>query len=359
MTHHERRFSSASLSDGGFRSLGEFLIAVRRAAVDQLQDRRLLVTRSGANEVDPTAGGFAVPEVYSARVIRSIYESAMLAPLCDVTETGSPLASFKEPAIDETSRQDGARWGGMVSYWEAEAEQIGASKPRFRLNEFTGHKLTQLCYVTNELFRDSALLESHFERAMAEEGSFKLDAAILKGTGAGVPLGILNSPCLITVNPAAGQAPGTITGANVEEMWKRTPIPCRRRAVWLVNEDAEEQLSGIGAAVGETSAMAATYIPQGAAGGNPYPLLKGRPVFAIEQAPQLGTPGDVVLADLQSYRVIQGAPRFAMSADVAFLTDEMAFRFTFRVDGKPSYLTPITPYNGSQTRSPFVTLGAR
>ena len=359
MNRHEGRFSPASLSDGRFRNLGEFLIAVRSSAVDQLQDSRLLATARGANETDPTAGGFAVPEVYSARLIRSIYESAMLAPLCDVTETDEPLASYKEPAIDETSRQDGSRWGGMISYWEAEAEQIGPSRPRFRLNEFTGHKLTQLCYVTNELFKDAALLEAHFQRAMAEEGSFKLDAAILAGTGAGVPLGILNSPCLITVTPSVGQAAGTIGGDNIEGMWKRTPIPCRRRAVWLVNEDAEEQLSQIGAAAGETSAMAASYLPQGAAGGNPYPLLKGRPVLTIEQAPQLGTVGDIVLADLQSYRVIQAAPRFAMSAHVSFLTDEMAFRFTFRVDGKPSYATPITPCNGSQTRSPFVTLGAR
>jgi len=42
------------------------------------------------------------------------------------------------------------------------------------------------------------------------------------------------------------------------------------------------------------------------------------------------------------------------------LTDELAFRFTFRVDGKPAYTSPITPYNGSSnTRSPFVALAAR
>jgi len=101
------------------------------------------------------------------------------------------------------------------------------------------------------------------------------------------------------------------------------------------------------------------YFPQGR-GGNSFPLLKGRPILAIEQASSLGTVGDIVLADLKQYRIVQGAPRFAMSADIAFDTDELAFRFALRVDGKPAYSSPITPFNGSTTkRSPFVTLAAR
>jgi hypothetical protein len=44
---------------------------------------------------------------------------------------------------------------------------------------------------------------------------------------------------------------------------------------------------------------------------------------------------------------------------VAFLIDEVVFRFTLRVDGKPLWASPITPFNGGSTRSPFVTLGAR
>jgi len=202
------------------------------------------------------------------------------------------------------------------------------------------------------------MLEAHFERAMSAEGSFKLDAAILSGTGAGLPLGILNSSCLITAPARAGQVPGTILPENVEAMWKRLPAPCRRRAVWIVNEDVEEQLAGFSAQ--GTAASSPVYFPMGAVGGNPWPLLKGRPVLTIEQASVLGTPGDIVLADLASYRLVHSAPRFAISADVAFLTDEQAFRFTLRVDGKPSWTTAITPFNGSGlTRSPFVALAKR
>lgn len=355
---HTQRFETAGLSNDGFSSLGEFLLTVRQEQVYGARDARLKVapvTRQGLNENDPTAGGFAVPELFSSKIIVSIYEAAVLAPLCDVTELTGPPASYSEPSFDETSRQDGSRWGGTLAYWLAESASVPASRPRFRKNEYTGHKLILLSYVTGELFSDAAMLEEHFERAMSAEGSFKLDLGILAGTGAGQPMGILTAPATITVSKQSGQAAKTIVAENIDAMWKRLPAPCRRRAVWIVNEDVEEQLASLG-----PTASAPTYLPMGSAAGNPWPLLKGRPVLTIEQAPVLGTPGDIVLADLGYYRVVQGAPRFAMSADVAFLTDENAFRLTLRVDGKPSWTTPITPFNGSAiTRSPFVALAAR
>jgi len=358
MTRHDRHLA-AQLTDGGFRSLGEFLIAVRAAEMGSTDPRLARLTRAptGGSEVDPTGGGFLVPEVFSDKIIGSIYEASVLAPLCDITETTKGLASFKEPAFDEISRQDGSRWGGTLGYWLAEAATIPLSKPKYRQNEFSTHKLIVLTYLTEELFQDAGPLEAHFGRAAKAEGSFKLDLAILAGTGAGTPMGILNSGALITVAKQPGQLAGTIVAQNVNEMWRRMPGPSRRRAVWLVNEDADEQLSSL-APGASPMANGVAYIPAGVA-GNAFPLLKGRPVLEVEQASALGQVGDIVLADLQSYRIVQGAPGFAVSADVAFLTDELAFRFTFRVDGKPSYTSPITPWNGTNTRSPFVTLAAR
>ena len=39
--------------------------------------------------------------------------------------------------------------------------------------------------------------------------------------------------------------------------------------------------------------------------------------------------------------------------------DEMTFRFTYRVDGKPLWHTPLTPFKGSNTKSPFIFLAQR
>ena len=342
---HERRDVAAD----GFRSLGDFLCAVKRAA-DGVADNRLTRAPSGASEGDPAAGGFTVPQAYAEPVIGSIYEEATIAPLCDLTELAGPFAAIKQPAFDETSRQDGSRWGGTLGYWLPEADTIPPSAPKFRTLDFSPKKLIVLCYTTSDLFQDVNLLSDHFERAMRSEGAFKLDAAVLSGTGTGVPLGIRNAPCTITVPKEAGQVAGTFVAENIRKMWKRLPVTSRKRAVWLVNEDAEDQLE---------SQQPELYMPAGR-GGNPYPLLKGRPVLAIEQALPMGSVGDIVLADLLQYRIVQAPPRFALSADVAFLTDELAFRLVLRMDGMPAYASAVTPFNGSNiTRSPFVTLDAR
>jgi HK97 family phage major capsid protein len=60
-------------------------------------------------------------------------------------------------------------------------------------------------------------LGGHLERAFASELGFMLDAAILSGTGAGQPLGILNSAATITVAKQSGQSSGTIMANNIEQ----------------------------------------------------------------------------------------------------------------------------------------------
>jgi len=42
-----------------------------------------------------------------------------------------------------------------------------------------------------------------------------------------------------------------------------------------------------------------------------------------------------------------------------FLSDEQVFRFVIRVDGQPSLAAPLTPFKGTNTTGPFVTLDAR
>jgi hypothetical protein len=46
----------------------------------------------------------------------------------------------------------------------------------------------------------------------------------------------------------------------------------------------------------------------------------------------------------------------ASSMHVRFLNDEMAFRITFRVDGHALWNSALTPFKGTNTLSPFVTL---
>ena len=338
---------------GGFASLREFWAALRAYQFDGRHDPRLAARApTGLNETDPTAGGFLVPAQWADGFFASMYENSVLAPLTEIEELDGPLVEFNIPGVDETSRVDGSRWGGVQAFWSAEASTVTSKRPKAKMISFAPHKLTGVAYVTNEMLKDSAIFEGFIRRAFGAELGFKLDQAIFAGTGAGTPNGVLNSGALIVIPKEAGQAAATILQLNVANMWKRLPLASRQRAVWIVNEDLESTFATLN--VGDRPNI---YKP--ASDTSPYPTLFGRPVIAIEQAPTLGSQGDILLADLSQYLTVSGPPRFAISADAGFLTDESIMRFSLRVDGNPLWTSPITPFNGTVTRSPFVTLAAR
>jgi HK97 family phage major capsid protein len=80
----------------------------------------------------------------------------------------------------------------------------------------------------------------------------------------------------------------------------------------------------------------------------------------IEQCSTLGDKGDIILADFSQYLLIdKGQMQNATSIHVKFVNDETAFRFVYRLDGQPMWNSALTPYKGSDTLSPFVTLAER
>ena len=129
--------------------------------------------------------------------------------------------AIKVPGIDEQSRADGSRWGGVRMYWQNEADSLTGSKPKFRLIELVMKKLGGLFYdATDELIADCAAFSVLIvTQAFGEEVAFKLDDAVINGDGSGKPLGIMNANCLITVNKEAGQATLTVLYANIIKMW--------------------------------------------------------------------------------------------------------------------------------------------
>ncbi len=354
-----RPFASAAAlaqDDGGFKSLGEFFQTVARASgAPARQDARLVRAPTGLGELDETGGGFAVPPVFIETLGGSMFEDAVIASRCSRFESASP-SDTSIPGVDETSRADGSRWGGATSYWAIEGAAVASSLPKWRRVEFAGHKLFAVCAATGELIADAPMLGSYLTRAFAAEMSFKLDTAIIRGSGEGVPLGFISSPALITVAKDSGQATQTISASNIENMWAALPVSCRRRAVWLCHEKVETQLSSL-QAPGLSAAAAAIYMPTGV--NDDYPRLKGRPLIAIEQAEPVGTVGDLLLADLSQYAIVDSGFKMNLSLDVDFTSDQGVFRFVLRIDGKPLWSSSVTSYSDASPRSPFVALAAR
>jgi HK97 family phage major capsid protein len=342
-----------------FPTCGEFLSKVIAAGNGSGSfDIRLKNAASGLNEGIPSDGGFLVQQDFSANLFAETMNAAVVAPRCDSVTISSVANSLKIPAIDETSRVDNSRGGGVMGYWLSEAAKKTASKPKFRAIELNLNKIAALCYLTDELMMDATALQSVVTSMFARELSFALETGIILGTGVGMPLGILNAPCLVTVNKEANQNADTVVYENICNMWSRLFAPCRPNAVWLINQDVEPQLFTMGITVGMGGSP--VYVPPGGASAAPYGTLFGRPVIPIEQCSTLGDVGDIILADFSRYILAQkGGVQTAMSIHVRFEYDETALRFVMRVDGQPKWNAALTPYKGSNSQSPFVTLQAR
>ena len=256
-----------------FRSLGDQMMAVYRASQPGAKFDTRLSTRaaSGLNATNPSDGGFLVQTDFVKDLLKRTYETGILASKCKRIPLTTNANSIKINAVDEVSRKNGSRWGGLQTYWENEADQFTASRPKFRQMELSLKKLTGLCYVTDELLQDASALEKVIKEGFAEEFGFKMDDVILRGKGAGQPLGILKSDALVKVEKEKGQTE-KITVENLVKMWSRMWSRSRTNSVWFINPEIEPLLYTL--TVGDKP----VYIPAGFFRKRP-PLLNRADIF--------------------------------------------------------------------------------
>jgi HK97 family phage major capsid protein len=357
----ERRpaLSVTSSEKEKFVSLGQQLSSVINASRPggNVDPRLFNAAAKELTEAVSSDGGFLVQTDFSNDLLQQVYQTGILAPRCRKLQISGNANSIKINGVDETSRAS-TRSGGVLGYWKDEAGEKTKSKPKFRQIELSLKKLVGLCYATDELLSDASALEGFIRQAFAAEFGFKIDDAIINGTGAGQPLGILNAGCLVSVTKEAGQKADTIVWENIVKMYARLFPQSRQNAVWLINQAAETQLMQMAMSVGTGGVP--VYLPAGGASAAPYGSLFGRPVIPIEQCAALGDKGDIIFADLGGYIIAEkGGIQSDVSIHVNFVYDESVFRFVMRMDGQPERASALTPYKGSDTLSHFVTLDAR
>lgn len=319
-------------------------------------DARLVEIQAalGGNESVPSEGGFLVVPEFAQGLIKRTYEVALISSKC----FKMPMASSRLiiHAVDEDSRKDGSRFGGIQGFWLAEGGTYQPTKPKFREMQLVANKLIVLSYATEEQLADGPAWKAYIDDAVPQELAFQIDTAVYRGPGAGAPQGILNSLALLTV----AKSGSSIATADVIQMWSQLYFTSRKNAVWFVNQDIEPQL--IPLTLGSPSlAQVLLYTAPGINGNpGPYGKMFGRDVIPVEQASTLGTVGDILLADMTQYLLAQrNDARADTSIHVAFLTGEQAFRFMMRMDGQPTWKKPLTPYQGAVLKSPFVALQSR
>lgn len=344
-----------------FATLGEQLKAVVQAArYPSDMDPRLKAQKAvlGQSEGQQSDGGFLVQREFSNELFKIAHETGELASRTRRVTVGANANGLKMNALEDGNRATGSRFGGIRGYWLAEGGTKLPSEIKFRQIELNLKKMAAVLYATDELLQDAPALGSVMQMAASEELAWMLDDAILNGTGAGMPLGILNSPALVSIAKESGQGAATVAFENLLKMWGRLHAPSRRNAVWFMNQDVEPLLSLMNFPIGVGGVP--VYLPPGGITDAPNARLFGRPIVITEFNQTAGTVGDIVLADLSQYLVIdKGGIKQDSSIHVQFLTDQTAFRWVYRVDGAPLWVTPLTPARGSNTLSPFVALATR
>ena len=311
----------------------------------------------GMSEGIASDGGYLVMPEYATGIIDRIYQNSLWSQGDGYTVTGNNMTFF---ANAETSRANGSRHGGLRSYYMAEGGTITSTKPTLREVPLKLIKGGVLVYMTEELLSDGGgALVQYTANKVGQEFNFMQGEAMVNGTGAGQPLGILSAPSLVSVAKETGQAATTIVTENVLKMHARFYAPSLPRSQWLMNQDIQSQLDLMSIAVGTGGAP--LFMPPGGLSAAPYGSLRGRPLNPIEFAATLGTQGDVILADLSQYLTInKGGVAMAVSLHVQFLAQQSAFLWTLRFNGRPWTTAPITPYKGtSNTQSEFVVLDTR
>jgi HK97 family phage major capsid protein len=338
-----------------FSSLGEQLVAIvnagRRVAVD---DRLEFQAAAGMNEGGGQDGGYLVQQDFVPELMRRAYDRSNLYSRTRQLPLSAGSNGVKINALSDSSRANGTRFGGIQAFWTGEGQQKVGTQLKFRQMDMRLHKLTGLLYATDELLEDAVMLNAFIPDAFGDEFAFKIDDAVFEGSGAGMPLGVMKSGALITVNPEGGQAADTVTVENIVKMWARLWMRSRASAIWTINQQIEPQLMTM--KIGNTP----IYLPQGSIEGEPFSRMLGRPVIPTEFNSGLGDKGDIGLFDFNQYLTIaKGGIKQDVSIHARFINDETTFRFVIRMDGQPIWDLPLTPFKGTDTVSPFVTLGER
>lgn len=353
----------------GFRSMGEWFKSALKAAVPHngVPDERIHLfnsTTSYQGENVGTDGGFLVPPDFRAEIMSIVGSVDSLFSRTDRMQTSSNEMTFPIDDIAPWNSSSGAQ-----AYWDGEGAAITESKHAAKKDRVQVDKLTMMVNLTEELREDASAAEAWIRRTVTRKIDSTVNTAIVRGNGVGQPMGILNSPCLVSVTKTGSQVAATFTADNVVKMFARLDSSCRGNAVWLVNQDVEHELQFL-MKQGKLDTGAVTtgwgvplYIQPGGLSGSPYGTLLGKPVIPVQACSTLGTVGDVILADLSQYRTItktgQNGPRIDTSIHFYFNQDLTSLRVVYRIGGKPWWPAAISPQNGSATTTCFVVTETR
>ena len=337
--------------DAELKSFSDYLVAIRR------NDAKRLETVYGVkalNEQDGSEGGYLVPPEFRNTLLEAADAASFLGALGARGPQRIPMTArtLTFPALDQTitpATGSSAMTAGVTSYWTGEGANITPTEPTFANVTLNAHKLAAYTKASMELTADSATgIQVLLSRLFGMEIAKRREHAFLRGDGVGKPLGILSAPAALSVTRGTGAA--VYETADITGMVSKLLPVSKGRAVWVCHPQTPPGLSTLDFGQGTVTFSTIT--------GGQSGTLYGLPVYESEFMSAPGTAFDLALIDWTYY--LHGDRQqltIAASEHVNFISDEMTWKVTTRMDGQPWLKNNIKLSDGANTTvSPFVYL---
>jgi HK97 family phage major capsid protein len=335
-------------ADKSIKSLGDWALALARG------DKKRLESVYKTTMVEGTGGfgGYTVPTEFSAMLLMAAAEASQIYARVSRMNVTAPTGRL--PYIDmftaptagtgqtaQAGRVTSARRTEAAAYTETEAqfEQL-----TYKVNDIASGMIR----VSRELRNDSVIqIEQLLTTLIRTSVAAKLEYAILRGTGTGEPLGILNAPAKIDISPASDNVFAFADAVSMVSRFKQAG----GAPVWILHPGMITDIAAM-----QVAASSPTTWSQDPAAQLRGTLL-GYPLITSEHAPNPDTSGCIVLADLRAYLFFQLGELYIEFSDQRYFdTGEVAWRFGIRADGQPWWKGTQTLASPSAfTVSPFVS----
>ncbi|MBN1574547.1 MAG: phage major capsid protein [Deltaproteobacteria bacterium] len=352
---------------GGFVNVAEFARDVAIACKKEnmaanyippklLKWNRAIATNKTLSTDVGESGGHLIPTAFSMGAFNVAVETNPIMPL--VTEWPMTTNSLDLTYVEGFDQSGNLIGGGIIWYWKGEGKQGTFSDPKFGVLTLKLKDCIALCRATNDMLEDNpGTLETVLNTLFVNGLNFQLTKVLIEGSGVGQPLGVMNSgKALVTIPKETSQPADTMEYMNVLKMFAQLyeDEAATSATRWHFNRDCIPQIATMKVDVGLGGAP--VWTPPGVA---PASIL-GYPIAWSKHCATLGDLGDGMLVNWRHYYVgMKGGIRSAQSMHLYFDYNDMAFRWTFRIDGKPSWPQAFKGPKSAKPLSPFITLAER
>ena len=283
---------------------------------NNIRNRNWIDVRNDLQVGTDTEGGFLVPDEFEKKLISALEEENVFRPLATKIQTAS--GDRKIPVITQKGE----------ATWMEEEEAYTLSDDAFGQIALSAYKVGTAIKISEELLNDSVFdLPSYIAKEFARRIGTKEEEAFLIGDGKGKPTGIFAAT-------GGAENGATTTGAaitfdDVIELFYSLKSPYRKKAVWVLNEQAVKVLRKIKDNTGN-------FIWQPSVSAGLPDTILNRPYVTSVYAPTIAAGAKVIafgdysyywVADRQGRSLKRLNELFAMNGQVGFLASQ-------RVDGK-------------------------